>query len=92
MEQKSKPIIMRYPQRSEADDSPFILFTRHRASYDSASTSTGQIQLTTNEHVALYMPMGININDNMVFDYTFKRGICKSKNATTLMKQMGIAM
>jgi len=68
MEQKSKPIIMRYPQRSEADDSPFILFTRHRASYDSASTSTGQIQLTTNEHVALYMPMGININDNMVFE------------------------
>ncbi|MEZ4887676.1 MAG: hypothetical protein R3E32_23280 [Chitinophagales bacterium] len=28
----------------------------------------------------------------MIFDYTFKRGVCKSMNATTLMQQMGIAM
>lgn len=26
----------------------------------------------------------------MIFDYTFKRGICQSMNATTLMQQMGI--
>lgn len=26
----------------------------------------------------------------MIFDYTFKRGVCQSMNATTLMKQMGI--
>ncbi|MFK7907584.1 MAG: hypothetical protein AB8B69_20775 [Chitinophagales bacterium] len=28
----------------------------------------------------------------MIFDYTFKRGVCQSMNATTLMQQMGIAM
>ena len=28
----------------------------------------------------------------MIFDYTFKRGVCQSMNATTLMKQMGIEM
>jgi len=68
MEQKNKPLIERYPQKAEAADSPFILFTRHRATYNAASTSTGKVSLETKQHVSLYMPMGININDNMVFE------------------------
>ena len=31
-------------------------------------------------------------NDNMIFDYTIKEGVCQSMNATLLMQKMGIRM
>jgi DNA mismatch repair ATPase MutS len=30
--------------------------------------------------------------DELFFDYTIKRGVCKSMNASVLMKQIGIEM
>lgn len=60
-------IIERYPSTVESQEAPFILFTRHKAEYNSSPTSSG-IRTNPQGHVSLYMPMGISINDNMVYE------------------------
>lgn len=73
----------RYPQK-HPDGAPFVLFTQHRASYggvgnvtNSAAQATADIVLVEEGSVSLYMPMGVSINDNMVYD-TVSTGILGS--------------
>lgn len=48
---------------------------------------------STNQRVENWcFEVEITKEGQMIFDYTFKRGVCQSMNATTLMRQMGIAM
>lgn len=70
----------RYPQ-THPEGAPFVLFTQHRASYggvgnrsNSAVQATADIVMTEEGSVSLYMPMGVSINDNMVYD-TVSTGI-----------------
>jgi hypothetical protein len=57
--------IQRYPLKAETKGDPFILFTRHRARYHKGSINKVNENMG---HVAMYMPMGVSINDNMVFE------------------------
>lgn len=73
----------RYPQ-THPEGAPFVLFTQHRASYggignrtNSAVQATADIVLTEEGSVSLYMPMGVSVNDNMVYD-TVSTGILGS--------------
>lgn len=79
----NKGAVMRYPEQHPSG-APAILFTRHRAQYSAAatqgenvrsksaaSTMSGSAQGVIYEEVgqvAMYMPMGISIADNMVYD------------------------
>ena len=60
-------IVARYPSNIETADDPFILFTKHRAKYNTRG-STSSVDLITYGHVSLYMPMGFAINDQAVFE------------------------
>lgn len=64
----SEGIIARYPSNVENADQPFVLFTKHRARYNSASGSSPRVDMVTSGHVSLYMPMGFAINDQAVFE------------------------
>lgn len=61
-------IIARYPLNIESVNDPFVLFTKHRAKYNSRSGSTPRVDLIATDHVSLYMPMGFAINDQAVFE------------------------
>lgn len=61
-------MLLRYPLNVEQADAPFILFTRHKANYNSSATTTGKVELVTKDHVSLYMPMGISFNDSANYD------------------------
>ena len=61
-----------------------IIATHDLALCDLAKKSNGNIENWCFE-VAIK-------NDNMIFDYTIKEGICQSMNATLLMQKMGIKM
>ena len=61
-----------------------IIATHDLALCDLAKKSSGNIENWCFE-VAIK-------DDNMIFDYTIKEGICQSMNATLLMQKMGIRM
>ncbi|MGB1205451.1 MAG: MutS-related protein [Chitinophagales bacterium] len=61
-----------------------IVATHDLALCDLAATSNGNVENWCFE-VAIK-------DDNMIFDYTIKEGICQSMNATLLMQKMGIRM
>jgi hypothetical protein len=63
----SDTIIARYPSNIETTDDPFVLFTKHKASYNERGNSS-RVELTPMGHVSLYMPMGFAINDQAVFE------------------------
>lgn len=65
---------IRYPIK-HPDGAPFALFTQHRASYggtgnvsNSAVQATEDVVMIEEGSVSLYMPMGVSIADNMVYD------------------------
>lgn len=60
-------IIARYPNNIESTDDPFVLFTKHRAEYNTRGGNSS-VDLITTDHVSLYMPMGFAINDQAVFE------------------------
>ena len=60
-------IIARYPNSVETTDDPFVLFTKHRARYNTRGGSS-RVDLSSTDHVSLYMPMGFAINDQAVFE------------------------
>lgn len=55
--------VYQYPLNVESQNQPFVFITRHRPSY-----SGGQVKTNISQHVSLYMPMGISINDSMVYE------------------------
>ena len=60
-------IIARYPQNIESTDDPFVLFTKHKAQYNTRGGNS-RVDLIATDHVSLYMPMGFAINDQAVFE------------------------
>lgn len=60
-------IIARYPNSVESTDDPFVLFTKHRAKYNTRGGNS-RVDLISTDHVSLYMPMGFAINDQAVFE------------------------
>ena len=60
-------IIARYPLNTESSGDPFVLFTKHMARYNRAS-GQARVDMVTQDHVSLYMPMGFAINDQAVFE------------------------
>ena len=60
-------IIARYPNSIESTDDPFVLFTKHRARYNTRGGNS-RVDLISTDHVSLYMPMGFAINDQAVFE------------------------
>lgn len=60
-------IIARYPNSVETTDDPFVLFTKHKAKYNTRGGNS-RVDLIATDHVSLYMPMGFAINDQAVFE------------------------
>lgn len=68
-QEANKPggIISRYPNSVDQTDDPFVLFTKHKAQYNTRGGNS-RVDLITTDHVSLYMPMAFSINDNAVFE------------------------
>lgn len=56
--------IYRYPLSIDASGAPYVMVTRHKASY----AANSRVVMEGSGHCALYMPMGISIADSMSYE------------------------
>lgn len=60
--------LLRYPLYIEDEETPFVMFNFHRATYKRASEQNNKINKDLESHVAMYVPAGFAINDSMTYE------------------------
>lgn len=62
--------VLRYPESLGKTAEPWVMFTKQKATYTKETEFKSKVITNDMGYVALYMPMSISINDNMVYENT----------------------